>query len=90
MVDWTEDVAFAALGTADPELALVFVTGGVVVGPQRRHHLGENRSRNRAAERLSAHPKTVSYRVHHAEALLGRSVERLDLGPWQCCPHCLV
>jgi DNA-binding PucR family transcriptional regulator len=44
-------------------------------------YLRENRSRTRAAARLSVHPNTVSYRVRQAEELLGRTVgaDALDL-----------
>ncbi|WP_431950361.1 PucR family transcriptional regulator [Nocardia lijiangensis] len=78
-------VAVAALGTADRDHALSFITR--VLGPLAADdeatfrlamtlsvYLDENRSRSRAAERLTVHPNTVSYRVHQAEALLGRSV----------------
>ncbi|WP_063037142.1 PucR family transcriptional regulator [Nocardia pseudovaccinii] len=85
-------VAVAALGTADPELALAFVTdvlGSLAdnddatrrIAMTLSAYLGENRSRNRAADRLSIHPNAVSYRVRRAEELLGRSVDidTLDL-----------
>ncbi|MET8874745.1 helix-turn-helix domain-containing protein [Nocardia sp. NPDC004604] len=85
-------VAVAALGTTDRDHALSFITW--VLGPLAADdeatsrlamtlsvYLDENRSRSRAAERLMVHPNTVSYRVHQAEALLGRSVanDSLDL-----------
>ena len=43
--------------------------------------LQENRSRTRAARRLTVHPNTVSYRVDQAQMILGRSIDTdsLDL-----------
>jgi DNA-binding PucR family transcriptional regulator len=38
-------------------------------------YLQENRSPARAAQRLTVHPNTVSYRVNQAESILGRSVD---------------
>ncbi|MEU5845624.1 helix-turn-helix domain-containing protein [Saccharopolyspora shandongensis] len=72
------NVAVAALGTADPELALSFITtvlGSLADNDKTTRriqttlsaYLEENRSRNRTADRLSVHPNTVSYRVHQAE-----------------------
>ena len=79
------NVAVAALCTADSEHASAFVSG--ILGPLVANdevtfrlattlatYLRENRSRTRAAERLSVHPNTVSYRVRQAEELLGRDV----------------
>ncbi len=79
------DIAVAALGTADRDHALAFVTR--VLGPLAADdettyrlamtlavYLDENSSRIRAAERLTVHPNTVTYRVRQAEALLGRSI----------------
>jgi DNA-binding PucR family transcriptional regulator len=85
-------VAVAALATADHEHALSFVNR--VLGPLGAQdettyrlavtlavYLEENRGRRRAAERLMVHPNTVSYRVHQAEEILGRSVstDTLDI-----------
>ncbi|WP_431955446.1 PucR family transcriptional regulator [Nocardia lijiangensis] len=80
-----QEIAVAALGTADRDHALAFVTR--VLGPLAADdettyrlamtlavYLDENFSRLRAAERLTVHPNTVTYRVHQAEALLGRSI----------------
>lgn len=79
------EIAVAALGTADSDHALAFVT--TVLGPLAADdeiterlattvaaYLDENCSRTRAAERLVVHPNTVAYRVRQAEALLGRSI----------------
>ncbi|MBV8348115.1 MAG: helix-turn-helix domain-containing protein [Mycolicibacterium sp.] len=79
-------VAVAALGTADPDHAVSFVTrvlGELAADDEATRrvamtlavYLEENRSRNRAAERLTAHPNTVSYRVQQAEQILGRSID---------------
>ena len=38
-------------------------------------YLQENRSPARAAQRLTVHPNTVSYRVNQAETILGRPVD---------------
>ncbi|MEV0027970.1 helix-turn-helix domain-containing protein [Nocardia sp. NPDC050793] len=80
------DVAVTALATADRDHALSFITR--VLGPLAADdettyrlamtlsvYLEENRSRTRAAERLTVHPNTVSYRVRQAEEILGRSVD---------------
>lgn len=80
------DVAVAALASVDREQALSFVTR--VLGPLAAHdedtfrlattltvYLEENRSRGRTARRLTVHPNTVSYRVHQAEAILGRAID---------------
>jgi PucR C-terminal helix-turn-helix domain/GGDEF-like domain len=86
------NVAVAALCTADADHASAFVSG--ILGPLAGNdevtfrlaitlatYLRENRSRTRAAARLSVHPNTVSYRVRQAEELLGRNVDAdsLDL-----------
>lgn len=44
-------------------------------------YLQENRSRARAARRLTVHPNTISYRVDQAQMILGRSIdtESIDL-----------
>lgn len=86
------DVAVAALASADPAHAASFVSRilGRLAGDDEATYrvamtlsvyLQENRSRSRAAERLTVHPNTVSYRVNQAEAILGRSIdtESLDL-----------
>ncbi|MDH6677296.1 hypothetical protein M2284_001494 [Rhodococcus sp. LBL1] len=86
------DIAVAALATANRDHALAFVTrvlGLLAVDDEATRRLAttlsvyleENRSRVRVAERLTVHPNTVSYRVHQAEAILGRSVDvdTLDL-----------
>lgn len=80
------DVAVAALASADVEHAASFVTR--VLGPLAAAdedtyrvattlavYLQENRSRARAARRLTVHPNTVSYRVNQAERILGRSID---------------
>ncbi|WP_102419880.1 CdaR family transcriptional regulator [Mycobacterium sp. 4858] len=80
------DVAVAALASVDREHATTFVTR--VLGPLAADnedtyrlattlavYLGENRSRVRAAQRLTVHPNTVTYRVNQAEAILGRSID---------------
>lgn len=86
------DVAVAALATCDAEQAASFVDR--VLGPLAADdeatyrvattlsvYMQENRSRIRAAKRLTVHPNTVSYRVDQAETILGRSIETdsLDL-----------
>ena len=86
------DVAVAALASADPAHAASFVSrilGRLADDDEATYriamtllvYLQENRSRSRAAERLTVHPNTVSYRVNQAEAILGRSIdtESLDL-----------
>lgn len=86
------DIAVAALCTTDLDHAHAFARN--VLGPLADDdettyrlamtlsvYLEENRSRRRAAERLTVHPNTISYRVHQAEEILGRSVDTdtLDL-----------
>ncbi|WP_156687334.1 PucR family transcriptional regulator [Mycobacterium sp. Marseille-P9652] len=86
------DVAVAALASCDPEHAASFVHR--VLGPLAADdeatyrvattlsvYLQENRSRVRAARRLTVHPNTVSYRVDQAQTILGRSIDTdsLDL-----------
>lgn len=86
------DVAVAALASADGEHAVAFVKR--ILGPLAADddatyrvaatlavYLDENRSPARAAQRLTVHPNTVSYRVHQAEQLLGRPIDTntLDL-----------
>jgi len=86
------NVAVAALCTADGDHASAVVSS--ILGPLASNdeltsrlattlatYLRENRSRTRAAARLSVHPNTVSYRVRQAEELLGRTVgaDALDL-----------
>ncbi|WP_327140418.1 PucR family transcriptional regulator [Nocardia sp. NBC_01327] len=86
------DVAVAALCTVDPAQARAFVTRvlGPLAAPEENTfrlamtlavYLEENRSRRRAADRLTVHPNTVSYRVQQAESILGRGVDTglLDL-----------
>lgn len=80
------EVAVAALASVDHEQAASFVTR--VLGPLAADdeatyrvamtlavYLQENRSPARAAQRLTVHPNTVSYRVNQAESILGRSVD---------------
>ena len=80
------DVALAALASVDHDQAATFVTR--VLGPLADDdeatyrvamtlavYLQENRSPARAAQRLTVHPNTVSYRVNQAESILGRSVD---------------
>jgi hypothetical protein len=80
------NVAVTAMCTADGEHASAFVAS--VLGPlaaadeqtcrlatTMAMYLRENLSRSRAAVRLGVHPNTVSYRVHQAEELLGRSAD---------------
>lgn len=75
------DTAVTALVTADPDHALDFITrtlGPLAANDEQtfrvamtlKTYLREDRSRTRAAARLSVHPNTVSYRVHQAEVLL--------------------
>jgi DNA-binding PucR family transcriptional regulator len=86
------DVAVAALASTDGEHATAFVKR--ILGPLAAEdeatyrvaatlavYLEENRSPARAAQRLTVHPNTVSYRVHQAEELLGHSIDTntLDL-----------
>ncbi|HUM00636.1 MAG TPA: helix-turn-helix domain-containing protein [Mycobacterium sp.] len=86
------DVAVAALASADVEHAASFVNrvlGSLAAADETTYrvaltlsvYLQENRSRVRAAERLTVHPNTVSYRVQQAETILGRSIDidSLDL-----------
>ncbi|BAX91458.1 helix-turn-helix domain-containing protein [Mycobacterium shigaense] len=76
----------STLASADVEHAASFVTR--VLGPLAAAdedtyrvattlavYLQENRSRARAARRLTVHPNTVSYRVNQAERILGRSID---------------
>ena len=85
-------VAVAALACADGEHAVAFVKR--VLGPLAANdeatyriastlavYLEENRSPAKAAQRLTVHPNTVSYRINQAEALLGRPIDTnaLDL-----------
>lgn len=87
-----QDVAVAALCTADGDHAAAFVSS--VLGPLATDdavtlrlaatlatYLRENRSRTKSAALLGIHPNTVSYRVHQAEELLGRDLtgDLLDL-----------
>lgn len=80
------DIAVAALCTIDREHARVFVHRvlGALAAPDENTYrlaatlavyLEENRSRRRAAERLTVHPNTISYRVQQAESILGRSAD---------------
>lgn len=80
------DVAVAALASADDEHAVAFVKrvlGPLAVDDEATYrvaatlavYLEENRSPGRAAQRLTVHPNTVSYRVHQAEQLLGRQID---------------
>lgn len=86
------DVAIPALASCDAEQAASFVVR--VLGPLAADdeatyrvattlsvYLQENRSRSRAAKRLTVHPNTISYRVDQAQMILGRSIDTdtLDL-----------
>jgi DNA-binding PucR family transcriptional regulator len=86
------DVAVAALASTDGEHAVAFVKR--ILGPLAANdeatyriaitlavYLEENRSPAKAAQRLTVHPNTVSYRVHQAEEFLGRPIDTntLDL-----------
>jgi DNA-binding PucR family transcriptional regulator len=86
------NVAVAALASADGEHAVAFVKR--ILGPLAANdeatyriaatlavYLEENRSPAKAAQRLTVHANTVSYRVHQAEELLGRPIDTntLDL-----------
>ncbi|RFZ14988.1 Purine catabolism regulatory protein [Mycobacterium marinum] len=86
------NVAVAALAGTDRGHAVAFVRR--VLGPLAANdegtyriattlavYLEENRSPAKAAQRLGVHPNTVSYRVHQAEELLGRTIDigTLDL-----------
>lgn len=86
------DVAVAALASCHAENAEAFVHR--VLGPLAADdettfrvattlsvYLQENRSRVRAARRLTVHPNTVSYRVDQAQLILGRGIDTdsLDL-----------
>ncbi|OBI53177.1 CdaR family transcriptional regulator [Mycobacterium sp. E787] len=86
------DVAVAALASCDAEHAALFVQR--VLGPLAADdeatyrvastllvYLQENRSRAKAARRLTVHPNTISYRVDQAQMILGRSIDidSLDL-----------
>jgi uncharacterized protein YukE len=85
-------VAVAALASTDGEHAVAFVKR--ILGPLSANdeatyriattlavYLEENRSPAKAAQRLSVHPNTVSYRVNQAEEFLGRPIDTntLDL-----------
>ncbi|WP_328359036.1 helix-turn-helix domain-containing protein [Mycobacterium sp. NBC_00419] len=80
------DVALAALSSVDADQAVAFVHR--VLGPLAEDdestyrvamtlavYLEENRSPARAAQRLTVHPNTVSYRVNQAETILGRDID---------------
>ncbi|WP_167099435.1 CdaR family transcriptional regulator [Mycobacterium sp. DL592] len=80
------DVALAALSSVDADQAVAFVHR--VLGPLAEDdeatyrvamtlavYLQENRSPARAAQRLTVHPNTVSYRVNQAETILGRDID---------------
>ena len=78
-------VELAAVGTADVDLARLFVArtlGDLAAGDDNtrrlastlRVYLEENSSRPRTAKRLGIHANTVSYRVRQAEAMLGQPV----------------
>ncbi len=80
------DVAVPALASADLEHAASFVRrvlGRLADDDEATYrvamtlsvYLQENRSRARAAKRLTVHPNTVSYRVDQAESILGRSID---------------
>lgn len=84
------DVAVAALASADVDHAVAFVKrilGPLAVDDEATYriaatlavYLDENRSPGRAAQRLTVHPNTVSYRVHRAEQLLGRAIDANSL-----------
>ena len=86
------DIAVAALASADGAHAVAFVKrilGPLAANDEATHrvattlavYLEENRSPARAAQRLTVHPNTVSYRIHQAEELLGRPIDTniLDL-----------
>ncbi|RFZ30169.1 Purine catabolism regulatory protein [Mycobacterium marinum] len=92
MVTCYRNVAVAALAGTDRGHAVAFVRR--VLGPLAANdegtyriattlavYLEENRSPAKAAQRLGVHPNTVSYRVHQAEELLGRTIDigTLDL-----------
>lgn len=80
------DVAVVALASGDADHAVAFVKrvlGPLAVNEEATYrvaatlavYLDENRSPGRAAQRLTVHPNTVSYRVHQAEQLLGRPID---------------
>lgn len=86
------DVAIPALASCAAQQAASFVLR--VLGPLAADdeatyrvamtlsvYLQENRSRSRAAKRLTVHPNTISYRVDQAQMILGRSIDTdtLDL-----------
>jgi hypothetical protein len=92
VVTFYRRVAVAALASADGEHAVAFVKR--ILGPLAANdeatfrvattlaiYLEENRSPAKAAQRLTVHPNTVSYRVHQAEEILGRPIDinTLDL-----------
>ena len=80
------NVAVAALASADGEHAVAFVKrtlGPLAANDEATYriattlavYLEENRSPAKAAQRLTVHPNTVSYRVHQAEEFLGRPID---------------
>ncbi|WP_059017626.1 helix-turn-helix domain-containing protein [Mycobacterium sp. M26] len=80
------DVALAALASVDAEQAVAFahrVLGPLAEDDEATYrvamtlavYLQENRSPARAAQRLTVHPNTVSYRVNQAETILGRDID---------------
>lgn len=86
------EVAAAALASTDREHAVAFVKrilGPLAASDEATYriaatlavYLEENRSPAKAAQRLTVHPNTVSYRIHQAEELLGRPIDAniLDL-----------
>lgn len=87
------DVELLAIATLDMERTRAFVARtlrGLAedddvtrrVAATLSIYLAENRSRSRAAKRLSIHENTVSYRIRQAEAMLERPVrtDMLDVG----------
>ena len=84
------DVALAAIATADPHQARVFVKRELRdlaadddlttrLTATLRTYLEEHSSRGRTAKRLGIHENTVSYRIKQAEEILGRSVDQRTL-----------
>jgi DNA-binding PucR family transcriptional regulator len=83
-------VAMAAIATADPDQARMFVAqtlGGLAAdGDVARRlsatallYLEENASPGRVAKRLRIHENTVTYRVKQAEAILGHPLDQRPL-----------
>ncbi|MHB8694748.1 MAG: PucR family transcriptional regulator [Solirubrobacteraceae bacterium] len=81
-----EDVALAALASADLEHARDFVLrqlgplaadddATVRVAATLRVYLEEGSRPRRAAERLGVHPNTIAYRIQAAEEMLGHPIE---------------